>query len=141
MSDAVAVNSQRRTAGSGAGRSSGRVRTNTFPGRRRSTVVIAAVMATAVAGCGIAVDGHGLTMDERLSHLRTAGRRGADAHQQLRIRDVRVDAAHCEQAYDSGGAGDDIPADNPDGSVSDIWREHVKGNFVKACLSGAFPGE
>ncbi|MFF4622737.1 Clp protease N-terminal domain-containing protein [Nonomuraea jabiensis] len=47
---------------------------------------------------------------------------------------------HRSQALlDSSGAGDDIPADNPDGSTSDIWREHVKGNFVKACLSGVFP--
>ncbi|MFI7130814.1 hypothetical protein ACIBQ1_34345 [Nonomuraea sp. NPDC050153] len=95
-------------------------------------MAIATVVAMVVAGCGI-------TMDERLSYLRTAGRRGADAHEQLRVRDVRIDVARCEQVYDSSGAGDDIPADSPDGSSSDIWREHVKGNFVKACVSGVFP--
>jgi hypothetical protein len=94
-------------------------------------VAIVTVMAMAVADCG------SITMDERLSYLRTAGRSGTDAHKQLRARDVRIDVAHCEQAYHSSGLGGDIPADNPDGSTSDIWREHVKGNFVKACLKGA----
>ncbi|MEV0993374.1 hypothetical protein [Nonomuraea sp. NPDC050202] len=93
----------------------------------------------AVAACGITTDGYGMTMEERLSHLRTVGRRGADAHQQLRARDIRIDAARCGQAYHSSGAGDDLPADNPDGSTSDIWREHAKGNFVEACVAGAFP--
>ncbi|GAA2207356.1 hypothetical protein GCM10009850_028140 [Nonomuraea monospora] len=93
----------------------------------RGAVAIAVVTAMAVAGCGI-------TVDERLSHLREAARRGADARQWLRSRDVPIDVAHCEQVYESSGAGDDLPADNPDGSISEAWREHVKGNFVQACL-------